>query len=245
MRAGLQRGWPAPGHADLHARRSPRCRAASSPPCTARPTASRRRPCATRCARPTPTSRSCTCCPRAAGRTPAPPPAPTPATCRPPSTPTAGRAVVVSALDNLGKGAAGQAVQCANLLLGLAETAGLPRRAESRRERHRSPQGFRAAGVAAGLKASGKPDVALVVNDGPLDAAAGVFTAQPGQGRAGHLERAGHQPAAGSQAVVLNSGGANACTGAGRLPGHPRHRRARRRGCSAPAPATSRSAPPA
>lgn len=38
----------------------------------------------------------------------------------------AGRAVVVSAIDNLGKGAAGQAVQCANLMLGLAEGAGLP-----------------------------------------------------------------------------------------------------------------------
>ena len=38
----------------------------------------------------------------------------------------AGRAVVVSALDNLGKGAAGQALQCANLLLGLPEAAGLP-----------------------------------------------------------------------------------------------------------------------
>ena len=37
----------------------------------------------------------------------------------------AGRAVVVSALDNLGKGAAGQAVQNANLMLGLPETAGL------------------------------------------------------------------------------------------------------------------------
>jgi N-acetyl-gamma-glutamyl-phosphate reductase len=37
----------------------------------------------------------------------------------------AGRAVVAAALDNLGKGAAGQAVQCANLMLGLAETAGL------------------------------------------------------------------------------------------------------------------------
>ena len=37
----------------------------------------------------------------------------------------AGRAVVVSALDNLGKGAAGQALQCANLALGLPETAGL------------------------------------------------------------------------------------------------------------------------
>ncbi|NUP79454.1 MAG: N-acetyl-gamma-glutamyl-phosphate reductase [Nonomuraea sp.] len=37
-----------------------------------------------------------------------------------------GRVIVVSAIDNLGKGAAGQAVQCANLMLGLAETAGLP-----------------------------------------------------------------------------------------------------------------------
>ena len=37
----------------------------------------------------------------------------------------AGRVVAVAALDNLGKGAAGQAVQCANLMLGLAETAGL------------------------------------------------------------------------------------------------------------------------
>ena len=38
----------------------------------------------------------------------------------------AGRAVVVSAIDNLGKGAAAQALQCANLVLGLPETAGLP-----------------------------------------------------------------------------------------------------------------------
>jgi N-acetyl-gamma-glutamyl-phosphate reductase len=39
--------------------------------------------------------------------------------------PHAGRAVVVAALDNLGKGAAGQAIQAANLMLGLPETAGL------------------------------------------------------------------------------------------------------------------------
>ncbi|MGH3682885.1 MAG: Asd/ArgC dimerization domain-containing protein, partial [Natronosporangium sp.] len=38
---------------------------------------------------------------------------------------SAGRIVVVSALDNLGKGAAGQALQCANLMLGLPETSGL------------------------------------------------------------------------------------------------------------------------
>ena len=37
----------------------------------------------------------------------------------------AGRAVAVVAIDNLGKGAAGQAIQCANLMLGLPETTGL------------------------------------------------------------------------------------------------------------------------
>ena len=39
-----------------------------------------------------------------------------------------------------------------------------------------APAGFRAAGVAAGLKQSGAPDVAVVINDGPQHAAAGVFT---------------------------------------------------------------------
>ena len=39
--------------------------------------------------------------------------------------PHAGRAIAVCALDNLGKGAAGQAIQIANLMLGLPETAGL------------------------------------------------------------------------------------------------------------------------
>ncbi|MFH8790776.1 bifunctional ornithine acetyltransferase/N-acetylglutamate synthase, partial [Streptomyces roseoverticillatus] len=38
-------------------------------------------------------------------------------------------------------------------------------------------QGFTAAGVAAGIKASGSEDLALVVNRGPRLAAAGVFTA--------------------------------------------------------------------
>jgi len=40
-----------------------------------------------------------------------------------------------------------------------------------------APSGFRAAGVAAGLKESGQPDVAVVLNDGPSRAAAAVFTA--------------------------------------------------------------------
>jgi glutamate N-acetyltransferase/amino-acid N-acetyltransferase len=76
------------------------------------------------------------------------------------------------------------------------------------------PQGFRAAGVAAGIKASGALDFTLVVNDGPLDVAAGVFTR--------NVIKAA--PVLWSQevlkqqrlkAVVLNSGGANAATGPG------------------------------
>jgi glutamate N-acetyltransferase / amino-acid N-acetyltransferase len=75
------------------------------------------------------------------------------------------------------------------------------------------PAGFRAAGATAGLKASGAPDVALVVNDGPNHHAAAVFTSN-------RVEAA---PVTWSRqvvgdcrvdAVVLNSGGANACTGA-------------------------------
>ncbi|MBX7267853.1 bifunctional glutamate N-acetyltransferase/amino-acid acetyltransferase ArgJ [Micromonospora sp. Llam7] len=74
------------------------------------------------------------------------------------------------------------------------------------------PRGFRAAGVAAGLKSSGAPDVALVVNDGPDAGVAGVFT----------NNRVKAAPVLWTQqvvrggvvrAVVLNSGGANACTG--------------------------------
>src|SRR5258707_3874321 len=71
-----------------------------------------------------------------------------------------------------------------------------------------APAGFRAAGVTAGIKESGQPDVAVVINDGPSHAAAGVFpanrvkaapvlwTEQVIKGRRG-------------RAVVLNPGGAN------------------------------------
>ena len=74
-------------------------------------------------------------------------------------------------------------------------------------------QGFSAAGVAAGISAvEGKKDLALVVNNGPLDAAAGVFTsnrfcAAPVQ-CSRNIVSDGHV-----KAVILNSGGANACTG--------------------------------
>jgi glutamate N-acetyltransferase/amino-acid N-acetyltransferase len=74
------------------------------------------------------------------------------------------------------------------------------------------PRGFEAAGIAAGLKSNGAPDLALVVNRGPLQSAAAVFTGN----------RAKANPVIWSQqaiadgtvgAIVLNSGGANCFTG--------------------------------
>src|SRR5690348_1439650 len=74
------------------------------------------------------------------------------------------------------------------------------------------PRGFRASGVAAGLKSSGDPDVAVVASDGPEHTSASVFTAN----------RCKANPVLWSQqvakggivkAVVLNSGGANCYTG--------------------------------
>ena len=75
-----------------------------------------------------------------------------------------------------------------------------------------APLGFRAAGVAAGLKQSGQPDVAVVLNDGPSRSAAAVFTANRVQAAPVTWTR---QVVTGGRvrAVVLNSGGANACTG--------------------------------
>ena len=73
-------------------------------------------------------------------------------------------------------------------------------------------RGFRASGIAAGIKSSGLADLALVVNDGPRRTAAAVFTSNRVKAapvlwseqvvKAGELD-----------AVILNSGGANACTG--------------------------------
>jgi N-acetylglutamate synthase/N-acetylornithine aminotransferase len=75
------------------------------------------------------------------------------------------------------------------------------------------PLGFRAAGVTAGLKASGRPDVALVVNDGPQHAVAAVFTTN--RVEAAPVTWSRQVVADGrADAVFLNSGGANACTGA-------------------------------
>ncbi len=74
--------------------------------------------------------------------------------------------------------------------------------------------GFRAAGVTAGLKASGKPDLALVVNDGPQHAAAAVFTANRVVGAPVLWSRQCVKDGV-ARAVVLNSGSANVCTGPG------------------------------
>lgn len=75
-----------------------------------------------------------------------------------------------------------------------------------------APAGFRAAGIAAGIKASGALDLALVLNEGPDHTAAGVFTRN--QVQAAPVLWSRQVLTTGRlRAVVLNSGGANACTG--------------------------------
>ena len=74
------------------------------------------------------------------------------------------------------------------------------------------PKGFRGAGIAAGLKSSGVKDLALIVNDGPEKFGTAVFTtnqivAAPVTWTT-QVVRDNEV-----SAVLLNSGGANACTG--------------------------------
>ncbi len=121
------------------------------------------------------------------------------------------RIVVVCAIDNLAKGTRGRRPP---------EHEHRPRAPRGHRtfdDRSRTvsvtaAQGFSAAGIAAGIKESGNPDLALVVNHGPRRAAAGVFTSN-------RVKAApvlwSEQVLKGGEvtAVVLNSGGANACTG--------------------------------
>ena len=76
-----------------------------------------------------------------------------------------------------------------------------------------APAGFEAAGVAAGLKSTGKPDVAVVVNRGPLKIGAAVFTSN--RAKANPILWSQQAIADGVvEAIVLNSGGANCFTGA-------------------------------
>ncbi|GFG64835.1 arginine biosynthesis bifunctional protein ArgJ [Mycobacterium kubicae] len=77
-----------------------------------------------------------------------------------------------------------------------------------------APAGFRAAGIAAGIKASGALDLALVLNEGPDYSAAGVFTRN--KVKAAPVLWTQQVLTTGRlRAVILNSGGANACTGPG------------------------------
>jgi glutamate N-acetyltransferase / amino-acid N-acetyltransferase len=76
-----------------------------------------------------------------------------------------------------------------------------------------APRGFRAAGVSAGIKATGAPDLALIAADAVATAAA-VFTTNRAQAAPvivsrEHLERSGGR----ARAIIVNSGCANACTG--------------------------------
>ncbi len=73
------------------------------------------------------------------------------------------------------------------------------------------PAGFRCGGVAAGIKRSGKPDVGLIVADRPCTAA-GMFTTNKIIGPAVVIDRA-HVKNGRAQAIIVNSGNANTCTG--------------------------------
>jgi glutamate N-acetyltransferase / amino-acid N-acetyltransferase len=77
-----------------------------------------------------------------------------------------------------------------------------------------APAGFRATGIMAGIKVSGRPDLALVFNEGPDYPAAAVFTRNKVKA-APVLWTQQVLTTKRLRAVILNSGGANACTGPG------------------------------
>ena len=198
-------------------RRWPRCPAASSPPATARLTPGRdQRGRDERAARRVRRrlrrrARSCTCCPRASGRSPPRSTAPTAAHSgrgRPARGPR-GRDL---AIDNLGKGAAGQAVQIANLMLGLPGD-GRPDHPRSRPVSVTAP---------ARLPRRGRDRRAQGVRR-PRRRARRQRRPVPRRRRRLHRPTGSRPPrscgparwSSGGRvaAVVLNSGGANACTG--------------------------------
>lgn len=75
-----------------------------------------------------------------------------------------------------------------------------------------APAGFEASGIAAGIKRSGALDLAVVVNRGPSNAAAAVFTSN--RAKANPILWSQQAIADGqAAAIVLNSGGANCFTG--------------------------------
>ena len=101
------------------------------------------------------------------------------------SMPAPGWVVAMAAIDNLVKGASGQAVQCANLALGLPEDD-RPARGRGVPMSITTPEGFVAAGLASGIKASGALDLALVAtDDGAAVPTAATFTSNLAAAAAG------------------------------------------------------------
>ena len=128
-----------------------------------------------------------------------------------------GRVLAIAALDNLVKGAAGQMIQCANLMLGLDETAG-PAGRGSLSMSVTAAKGFVAAGCHAGIKRR-RFDMALVATDDrkPV-AAAAVFTQNKFVAPPVVLSRRRLADNGGrAAAIIVNSGNANAGTGAAGL----------------------------
>jgi N-acetyl-gamma-glutamyl-phosphate reductase common form len=123
------------------------------------------------------------------------------------------RILAIAAIDNLGKGAAGQMIQCANLMLGLDETAGLTYD-RSLPMSVTAAEGFVAAGCHAGIKKR-RYDMALIATeDGRPVPCAAVFTQNKFVAPPVELDRATLAANGGqAAAVIVNSGNANAGTG--------------------------------
>ena len=75
------------------------------------------------------------------------------------------------------------------------------------------PKGFKAAGIAAGIKKNGNKDLGLIYSESPA-AAAGVFTKNKVQAACVTLDRKRLEGQGACQAIIVNSGNANCCTGA-------------------------------
>ena len=105
-----------------------------------------------------------------------------------------GWVVAIAAIDNLTKGASGAAVQCANLLLDLPETTGLPIVGRVPVTRHGARRGSPRPAIACGIKASGDPDLSLVATDRrPAGRGRGRVHPEQDDRRAGrHHQRAPH-----------------------------------------------------
>ena len=128
-----------------------------------------------------------------------------------------GRVLAFAAIDNLWKGAAGQAVQSLNLMLGLPEEEGLHvsffrsrwvagARARARARAARPPRGLSQRRRGRGPQARG-PDVGVLVSDSPATTSAARFTANARVGAPVMVSRAARLD--GLRAVVANSGGSN------------------------------------